>query len=99
MKVMTLGDLGEAKRSAILAIAARHGVRRMRVFGSFARGDATEGSDIDFLIEAGPFTPPWFPGVLLVDLQEESGRRVDVAEESTLHPLIRERVLREAIPL
>jgi predicted nucleotidyltransferase len=96
---MTLDELGPDKRAAILAIAARHGVRRVRVFGSFARGDAGQDSDIDLLIEAGPGTPPWFPGGLLVDLEEELGRKVDVAEESTLHPLIRERVLHEAIPL
>jgi predicted nucleotidyltransferase len=92
-------DLGEDKRAAILAIAARHGVERVRVFGSFARGDAREDSDLDLLIEAGPFTPPWFPGGLLADLEENLGRRVDIAEESALNPLIRDRVLREAIPL
>ena len=99
MGIVTLDELGKDKRAAILAIAARHGVRRVRVFGSFARGDASADSDIDFLIEAGPRTPPWFPGGLLVDLEEELGRRVDIAEESTLHPLIRDRVLHEAIPL
>ena len=96
---MTLDELGQDKRAAILAIAAKHGVRRVRVFGSFARGDASEESDLDLLIEAGPCTPPWFPGGLLVDLEEVLGRRVDVAEENTLHPLIRDRVLHEAIPL
>jgi len=96
---MTLDDLGKDKRAAILAIAAKHGVQSVRVFGSFARGDASEDSDVDFLIEAGPRTPPWFPGGLLVDLEDELGRRVDIAEECTLHPLIRERVLQEAIPL
>lgn len=96
---MTLDELGKDKRAAILAIAARHGVHRVRVFGSFARGDAGENSDVDLLIEAGPHTPPWFPGGLLVDLEEELGRRVDITEESTLHPLIRDRVLHEAIPL
>jgi len=60
----------------------------------------TDDPDVSvLLIEAGPQTPPWFPGGLLVDLEDELGRRVDVAEESTLHPLIRERVLQEAIPL
>jgi predicted nucleotidyltransferase len=98
-KYMTINELGNDKRDAILAIAARHGVQRVRVFGSFARGDAGEHSDVDFLIEAGPRTPPWFPGGLLVDLEEELGRRVDIAEESTLDPIIRDRVLREAIPL
>lgn len=96
---MTLDELRKDKRSAILAITAKHGVQRVRVFGSFARGQATEDSDVDLLIEAGPSTPPWFPGGLLVDLEEELGRRVDVTEESTLHPLIRERILHEAIPL
>ena len=96
---MTLDELGKDKRAAILAIAARHGVQRVHVFGSFARGDARADSDVDLLIEAGPRTPPWFPGGLLVDLEEALGRRVDVAEESTLHPLIRDRVLHEAIPL
>ena len=51
---MTLDELGKDKRAAILAIAARHGVQRVRVFGSFARGDASENSDVDLLIEAGP---------------------------------------------
>ncbi|MGO4883791.1 MAG: nucleotidyltransferase family protein [Bryobacteraceae bacterium] len=96
---MTLEALGEKKRAAILEIAARHGVRRVRVFGSFARGDARTDSDLDLLIEAGPHPPPWFPGGLLADLEEELGRRVDVAEEITLDPRIRTRVLREAVPL
>jgi len=55
---MTLDELGQDKRAAILAIAASHGVQRVRVFGSFARGDASENSDVDLLIEAGPRTPP-----------------------------------------
>lgn len=96
---MTLEGLREKKRTAILAIAARHGVQRVRVFGSFARGDAREDSDLDLLVDAGPRTPPWFPGGLLADLEEELGRKVDVAEESSLHPAIRERVLHEAVPL
>ena len=96
---MTLEALVENKRAAILAIAAKHGVQRVRVFGSFARGDAREDSDLDLLVDAGPNTPPWFPGGLLFDLEEELGRKVDVAEENALHPLIRDSVLHEAIPL
>jgi uncharacterized protein len=96
---MTLDELRKEKRAAIVAIAAKHGVQRVRVFGSFARGEAHEDSDLDLLIETGPQTPPWFPGGLLADLEEELGRRVDVAEESSLHPLIRDRVLHESIPL
>jgi uncharacterized protein len=96
---MAVNELGADKRAMILAIAAKHGITSVRVFGSFARGEAREDSDLDLLIEAGPQTPPWFPGGLLFDLEAELGRRVDVAEEGSLHPLIRDHVLREAIPL
>ena len=78
--VETIGVQDLACVAAILAIAARHGVQRVRVFGSFARGEANEESDLDLLNEAGPHTPPWFPGGLLADLEEELGRSVDVAE-------------------
>lgn len=90
--------LGE-KRDEILRIAARHGVTSIRVFGSVARGEAGPESDVDFLIEAGPDTPPWFPGGLIADLQELLGRRVDVAEPEWIHEIIRNDVLSEAAPL
>jgi predicted nucleotidyltransferase len=96
---MTLDDLRAAKRDAILAIAAKHGVTSVRVFGSFARGDARQDSDLDLLIEAGPNRTAFFPGGFLADLEQELGRRVDIATPRALHPLIRDQVLREAVPL
>jgi predicted nucleotidyltransferase len=96
---MTLQELRAAKRDAILAIAAKHGVTRIRVFGSFARGEAREDSDLDLLIEAGTKRTPFFPGGLLADLEDELGHRVDLVEECGLHRVIRARVLREAVPL
>ena len=96
---MTLDELGRGKRAAILAIAARHGVQHVRVFGSFARGEARADSDLDLLIEAGPARTPFFPGGFLADLEDELGRPVDVAEECALHKLIRDQVLKEAVPL
>ena len=86
-------------RDEILRIAARHGARNVRVFGSFARGDARPDSDVDFLIDAGPQTSPWFPGGLVADLEDLLGRRVDVVEPAALHHLLRDRVLAEAVPL
>jgi predicted nucleotidyltransferase len=95
---VTLDELRAEKRDTILAIAAKHGVTSIRVFGSFAPGEARPDSDLDLLIEAGPIRTPFFPGGLLVDLEEELGRRVDIATPAGLHPFIRDQVLREAVP-
>ena len=87
------------KREDVLRIAAKHGAYNVRIFGSIARGEATRGSDIDLLIEKGPTTSPWFPAGLVLELEESLGRRVDVVTEKALNPLLRDRVLREAVPL
>jgi uncharacterized protein len=87
------------KREEIKAIAASHGAANVRVFGSVARGEAGPESDVDFLIDdVGPVTP-WFPGGLVVDLEELLGTRVDVVTESALRPELKPFVLREAVPL
>jgi len=96
---VTLEELRSAKRSAIVAIAKRHGVTGIRVFGSFARDQAREDSDLDLLIEAGPGRTPFFPGGLVADLEEELGRRIDVTTEAALHPALRDQVLKEAVAL
>jgi len=96
---MDLERLLQEKRPEIFQIAARHGVRNIRVFGSAARGEAGEGSDLDLLIEAGPHRTPWFPGGLIAELEELLGCRVDVVTEKALHWYIRDRVLQEARPL
>jgi uncharacterized protein len=94
--IMHLNRLLQEKREEILRIAAQHGVRNIRVFGSVARGEATESSDLDLLIEAGPNRTPWFPGGLIADLEELLGCRVDVVTEKSLHWYIRDRVVNEA---
>jgi predicted nucleotidyltransferase len=87
------------KREEVLRIAAKHGAYNVRIFGSVARGEATPDSDIDLLIEKGPTTTPWFPAGLVLELEESLGRRVDVVTEKALNPHLRDRVLREAVPL
>ena len=96
---MDLERLLQEKRQEIFQIAARHGVRNIRVFGSAARGEAGEGSDLDLLIEAGPQRTPWFPGGFIAELEELLGCRVDVVTPTALHWYIRDRVLQEARPL
>ena len=92
-------DLVTSKREQILDLARRHGVTRIRVFGSMARGDAGLHSDVDLLVEVGSHPTPWFPGGLVAELEELLGRRVQVVTERGLDDLLRDRVLREAIPL
>jgi uncharacterized protein len=97
--VMGLRELIERNRNEILEIATRHGAYNVRVFGSAARGDDKNDSDIDFLVSVGSKRSAFFPGGLLADLEELLGRRIDVVTEKSLHSYIRERVLTEAVPL
>jgi uncharacterized protein len=96
---MGMAEVLKLKRDEVLHIAARHGARNLRVFGSVVRGEAGEGSDVDFLVDMGPDSTPFFPGGLVADLEELLGCKVDIVTEDGLHWYIRERVLKEAIPL
>lgn len=87
------------RTAEIRSIAARHGAGNIRVFGSVARGDAGEQSDVDLLIDIVGPTTSWFPGGLLADLEQTLGRRVDIVIERSLNPLFRDAVLNEAVPL
>jgi predicted nucleotidyltransferase len=96
---MGLQDILREKRQEILEIAAKHGAYNVRLFGSVARGEADEQSDVDILVDAGPRLTPFFPGGLVVDLEALLGRKVDVVTEKGLRRRIKDRVLKEAIPL
>jgi uncharacterized protein len=89
----------EARRAEVLEIARRHGVTRVMVFGSMARGHPRPDSDLDLLVEVGSDHSPWFPAGLVLDLQELLGRHVDVVTVGALEPRIRGAVLAEAISL
>jgi predicted nucleotidyltransferase len=96
---MTAEDLLNLRREAIVRAATRHGARNVRVFGSVARGEADDTSDIDFLVEMAPGRSLLDMGGLLMELRELLQRDVDVVSERGLRREIRERVLREAVPL
>ena len=96
---MDLNILLKSRREEIISIAAKHGTRNVRVFGSTARGEAREKSDVDLLVDVGPARTPFFPGGLLADLKELLGCKVDVVTTDGLHWYIRDRVLKEAVPL
>jgi hypothetical protein len=96
---MDIKDFLQNKREEILRTAAKHGARNIRVFGSVARGEADEESDIDLLVEMEPGRSLLDHAALWLELQEVLGRKVDVVSDRGIKPRIRERVLREAVPL
>ncbi len=87
------------RREEILQIAAKHGARTIRVFGSIARGDEDEKSDLDLLVEMEEGRSLLDLGGLLMELQDLLGCRVDVVTEKGLRERIRDRVLKEAVAL
>ncbi len=87
------------KRTQILQLAAQNGVKRLRVFGSVARGTDDEQSDIDFLVELAPNRSLLDLGNFLYEVRALLGKEVDVVTEKGLQHRIRDRVLAEAVDL
>ncbi|MFA5786534.1 MAG: nucleotidyltransferase family protein [Actinomycetota bacterium] len=87
------------KRKTILKTCAKHGARSVRVFGSVARGEATPGSDVDFLVAMDPGRGLLDQAALLLELRGILGREVDVVTDQGLRERVRERVLREVVSL
>ena len=85
--------------AAIRALGERHGVRNIRVFGSFARGDAEPDSDVDLLVEYVPGHGGFAFVTFCEEVERLLGRKVDVVTDRSLNPVIRDRVLAQAIPL
>ena len=92
-------DLLKAKREEILALAEAHGAGNIRLFGSIARGDNTELSDVDFLVQMDQGRNLWDLIGLTQNLEELLHCKVDVVTEGGLSPYLRECILASAAPL
>jgi predicted nucleotidyltransferase len=86
----------QSKRDQILALVAARGASRLRVFGSVARGQDHEGSDVDLLIEVPVGTSLLQIVGLQLEIEDALGVRVDLCTESDLHPQLAPRILAEA---
>ena len=86
-------------RSQILKLAKQYHAPNVRVFKSTVRDDNTPESDVDFLIDVSPEQTLFDLIRLTRELKELLGCDVDVAQSTVLHPIIRDEVLREAVPL
>ncbi len=96
---MGIQEIIVSRKEQILALAAKYGASDVRVFGSVARGTADEKSDVDFLVNLAPGRSLFDLGGLLYELQKLLGRNVDVITPAGLRPRIRDRVLKEAVPI
>jgi uncharacterized protein len=96
---MKLDDLRKRWRADILRLAAKHGARNVRVFGSVARGEASTASDLDLLVEMEPGRNYLDVVAFWQDLEEALGSQVDVITDGGVSPYLKDRIYGEAVPL
>ncbi|MBS3954796.1 MAG: nucleotidyltransferase family protein [Methylomicrobium sp.] len=84
---------------AITKLAKQHGIKSICLFGSMAKDDITDASDVDFLVELEQGRDLFDLGELLIDLQTLLKRKVDLVTKDSLHPRLYSRVVNEALPL
>jgi predicted nucleotidyltransferase len=87
------------RREAIICITKRHGASDVRIFGSIARGDARETSDLDLIVKFEPNRTLLDHAALIGDLEDLLGVRVDVIDADGMRPRFRAVVEQEAVPL
>ena len=87
------------KRNDIIKVAANHGARNLRVFGSVARDETTPASDLDLLINLDPGRTLLDLIAVKQDLEDLLGCAVDVVTEDAVSPHIRDQVLKDAVSL
>ncbi|WDN87755.1 uncharacterized protein BuS5_00723 [Desulfosarcina sp. BuS5] len=92
-----MADLIRQKRDKIVQLADKYGAKNIRIFGSFARGENNSESDADFLVNMEGSLLRRI--ALMQDLEDLLGRKVDVVTEKSVHWYVRERIMKEAVPL
>ncbi len=92
-------ELTQEIKRTIATILERHDVARASLFGSFARGTQTSGSDLDILVEFAGDKSLLDLVALQLDLEDALGRDVDVVTFNSMDFRIRDNVLREQVPV
>ena len=87
------------KREEILKVAASHGAKNLKVFGSFARGEERPDSDIDLLVEMAPDRSLLDIIAIKNALEDITHRKVDVVTEKALSPYLRDKILQDAVSI
>ncbi|WP_137136180.1 nucleotidyltransferase family protein [Rhizobium sp. FKY42] len=94
---MRPSEVLEKNREAIRALVARHRLANPRIFGSVARGEDRDDSDLDILVDTLEDTTLFDLGGLQHELENLLQMRVDLATSKGLRPRVRDRVLAEAV--
>ncbi|VVB65022.1 Nucleotidyltransferase domain protein [uncultured archaeon] len=94
-----MSDQMQAVREKIIDILRRNDVKRASFFGSIVRGEMTEGSDVDILVEFEGRKSLLDLAHLKNELEDTINRRVDVLTYRSLHPRLRDRILAEQVPI
>lgn len=85
----------EEIKNKIIPVLVRYDVKRAAIFGSFVRGEQKEGSDLDIVVEFEGEKSLLDLVRVKIGLEEVLGRKVDVLTYNSLHPLLKDRILRE----
>jgi len=93
-----MNDIQEIS-SKIISILRKHQVKRAALFGSVARGEASEDSDVDLLVEFEGRKSLLDLVGLKLDLEDNFHRKFDVLTYDSLHPLLKERILKEQVAI
>ncbi len=96
---MELNTLLAEKRDDILRLARRHGVKKVSIFGSVVRGEAGEGSDIDFLVEMEDGRSLLDLIAFQLDVETLLECKVDIVSRKGLSPYLAEYILAEEVPM
>ena len=79
----------------VTPILKKYSVIRAGVFGSFARGEATKNSDIDFLVRFAPGKSLLDLVGIKLDIEDKLGKKIDVITYNSIHPLLKKQILGE----
>lgn len=96
---MEIDKLIKNNQKYILEIARKHGAQNVRLFGSLARGNGRQDSDVDLLVSMESGSSLLDIIAIKQDIEDLLGRKVDVVTEDSLSPYIREEILKEAVNL
>jgi hypothetical protein len=94
-----MSDQMQAVREKIIDILRKNDVKRASFFGSIVRGEMTEGSDVDILVEFEGKKSLLDLAHLKNELEDTINRRVDVLTYKSLHPRLKDRILAEQVPI